>query len=96
MTWIKNAPWSKEGKGKAKMQTFFSSALGQPHEYRSWFSDQVGLVLLAKSPAQIGGDLPCRPEGASNDYKQVFHTHSEVMQVLLDFDAAELKSREQR
>jgi len=78
------------------MQTFFSSALGQPHEYRSWFSDQVGLVLLAKSPAQVGGDLPCRPEGDSSDYKQVFHTHSEVMQVLLDFDAAELKSREQR
>jgi hypothetical protein len=85
-----------EAQGRDKMQTFFSSALGQPHEYRSWFSDQVGLVLLARSPAHIGGDLPCRPGGTSDDYKQVFHTHLEVIQVLLDFDAAELKSREQR
>jgi len=45
------------------MRTFISSALGEPHEYRSWFSDQVGLVLLARSPAQIGGDLLCRPKG---------------------------------
>jgi hypothetical protein len=75
------------------MQTFISSALGKPHEYRSRFSDQVGLVLLAKSPAQVGGDLPCRPEGDHGDYKQVFHTHSEVLQVLSDFDEAELKSR---
>jgi hypothetical protein len=29
----------------------------------------------------------------SGEYKQVFHTHSEVMQVLSDFDVAELKSR---
>jgi len=36
---------------------------------------QVGLVLLAKSPAQSGGDLPYCPEGDSDDYKQVFHTH---------------------
>ena len=85
-----------EVQGRDKMQTFFSSALGQPHEYRCWFSDQVELVLLAKAPAQTGGDLPCRPEGASDAYKQVFHTHSEVMQVLLDFNAAELKSREKR
>ena len=75
------------------MQTFISSALGAPHEYRSWFSDQVGLVLLARSPAQVGGDLLCRPKGDPGDYKQVFHTHSEVLQVLSDFDAEELKSR---
>jgi len=75
------------------MQTFVSSALGEPHEYRSWFSDQVGLVLLARSPAQVGGDLLCRPMGDPGDYKQVFHTHPEVTQVLSDFDAAELKSR---
>jgi hypothetical protein len=75
------------------MQTFVSSALGEPHEYRSWFSDQVGLVLLARSPAQVGGDLLCRPEADLGDYKQIFHTHSEVLQVLSDFDAAELKSR---
>jgi len=60
---------------------------------RSLFSDQVGLVLLAGSPAQVGGDLPCRPKGDPGDYKQGFHTQSEVMQVLSDFDAAELKSR---
>jgi hypothetical protein len=76
-----------------RMQTFVSSALGAPHEYRSWFSDQVGLVLLARSPAQVGGDLLCRPKGDTGDYKQVFHTHSEVLQVLSDFDAEELKSR---
>ena len=75
------------------MRTFVSSALGEPHEYRSWFSDQVGLVLLARSPAQVGGDLLCRPMGDPGDYKQVFHTHPEVTQVLSDFDAAELKSR---
>jgi hypothetical protein len=57
------------------MQTFISSALGAPHEYRSWFSDQVGLVLLARSPAQVGGDLLCCPEGDPGDYKQVFHTY---------------------
>jgi len=34
-----------------------------------------------------------RPKGDLGDYKQIFHTHSEVMQVLSDFDAAELKSR---
>jgi hypothetical protein len=76
-----------------RMQTFVSSALGAPHEYRSWFSDQVGLVLLARSPAQVGGDLLCRPKGDTGDYKQVFHTHSEVLQVLSDFDAEELKNR---
>jgi hypothetical protein len=76
---------------KARCRHFRS--LGEPHEYRSWFSDQVGLVLLARSPAQVGGDLRCRPEGDIGDYKQIFHTHSEVMQVLSDFDAAELKSR---
>jgi hypothetical protein len=75
------------------MQTFHSSALGSPHEYRSWFSDQVGLVLLARSPAQVGGDLLCRPNSDTGDYKQIFHTHAEVIQVLSDFDAAELKSR---
>jgi hypothetical protein len=75
------------------MQTIVSSALGQPDEYGSWFSDQVGLVLLARSPAQVGGDLLCRPESDPGDYKQVFHTHSEVLQVLSDFDAEELKSR---
>jgi hypothetical protein len=63
------------------MQTFVSSALGEPHQYRSWFSDQVGLVLLARSPAQVGGDLLCRPKGDPGDYKQVFHTHPEVIQV---------------
>jgi len=76
-----------------RMQTFVSLALGAPHEYRSLFSDQVGLVLLARSAAQVGGDLLCRPKGDRGDYKQVFHTQSEVMQVLSDFDAAELKSR---
>ena len=72
------------------MRTFISSALGEPHEYRSWFSDQVGLVLLARSPAQVGGDLLCGPKGDPGDYKQA---HPEVIQVLSDFDAAELKSR---
>jgi hypothetical protein len=51
------------------MQTFVSSAVGLLHEYRSWFSNQVGLVLLARSPAQVGGDLLCRPEGDPGDYK---------------------------
>ena len=72
------------------MQTIVSSALGQPDEYGSWFSDQVGLVLLARSPAQVGGDLLC---SRSQRLHEVFHTHSEVPQVLSDFDAAELKSR---
>jgi len=72
------------------MQTFISSALGQSHHYRSWFFHRVGLVLLARSPAQVGGELLCRPEGGHGDYKQVFHTHLEVLQVLSDFDATEL------
>ena len=50
-------------------------------------------MLLARSRTQVGGDLACRPKGDPSDYKQVFHTQSEVMQVLSDFDAAELKSR---
>jgi hypothetical protein len=29
------------------MQTFTSSAIGDPHEYRAWFSDRVKLVIVA-------------------------------------------------
>lgn len=71
------------------MQSFFSSALGQPNEYRAWFSDRVGLVILAKT-GHAGGDLHCRPQGSSGEYNLMYHTQPQVVQVLLDMDKAEL------
>jgi hypothetical protein len=73
------------------MQTFFSDALGPPHEYRAWFSDRVGLVLLAKT-GFAGGDIHCRPQGSSGPYTDpgVYHTHQQIKQVLLDMDKAQL------
>jgi hypothetical protein len=70
-------------------QSFFSSALGKPTEYRAGFSDKVGIVILAKTGFG-GGDLWCRPQGDSGPYKDIYHTHQQIKQVLLDYDAVEL------
>lgn len=70
-------------------ESFFSDALGKPNEYRAHFSDKVGLVIMARSPSGAG-DLWCRPQGESGAYKQVYHTHQQIAQVLLDYDRVEL------
>jgi len=70
------------------MEAFFSNALGAPHEYRAWFSDKVGLVILAK--AGRPGDLHCRKQGDSGPYQNVYHDASQIKQVLLDYDTIEL------
>jgi len=70
------------------MQTFFSNALGESYEYRAWFSDTVGLVILAK--AARAGDLHCRKAGDSGAYQNVYHSVPQIKQVLLDYDAIEL------
>ena len=72
------------------MESFFSAALGQPHEYRAWFSDRVKLVLLAHGAHDA--DLPCRPQNSSAEYTMVAHTNAQVKQVLLDFDKVELQA----
>jgi hypothetical protein len=71
------------------MESFFSSALGSPHEYRAWFSDKVGLVIMAKSGHP--GDLFCRKQGDSGTYQNVYHSANQIKQVLLDYDTIELK-----
>jgi hypothetical protein len=69
--------------------SFQSSALGRPMEYRDYWSDQVGLVLSAKSGN--GGKIACRE--VTGPYSDIYHTHEQASQVLLDFDTHELKSR---
>jgi hypothetical protein len=69
-------------------EAFFSKALGDEYEYRAWFSDKVGLVILAKSGR--AGDLHCRKQGDSGPYQNVYHSAPQVKQVLLDCDTVEL------
>jgi hypothetical protein len=73
------------------MESFFSDALGAPHEYRAHFSDRVGIVFMAKTSFG-GGDLRCRPQGSSGPYADpgMYHTHQQIQQVLLDMDKAQL------
>lgn len=73
------------------MDTFQSSALGKPWEYRAWFSDQVALVLHAKTNSSA--DLTCRSPNTNDPWSDVFHTAVQVKQVLLDMDATELQRR---
>jgi len=70
-------------------ESFFSSALGDSHEYHASFLDRLALVEMAKLGA-TGGDLMCRPQGDSGDYRSVYHTQPQVKQVLLDLDKAGL------
>jgi hypothetical protein len=73
------------------MESFFSAALGANHEYRSYFSDNVKLVLFAH--AGHNADLPCRDAGVSTPYAPVAHTGDQLKQVLIDFDKAEMNMR---
>jgi hypothetical protein len=70
------------------MESFFSSALGAPHEYKAGFSNRVALVILARTGK--AGDLECRPQGSSGPYGEVWHSVAQVKQVLLDHDKIEL------
>ena len=69
--------------------SFFSSALGEPYEYKAGFLDSVALVALAKV-GSTGGDLKCRKQGDSGPYQEVRHSQDQVKQVLLDMDKAQL------
>ena len=70
------------------MQSFFSSALGTPYEYRAWLSDKFRIGFLAH--ANEGGDLRARKQGDSSPYQLVAHTAPQVKQVSIDMDKAEL------
>jgi len=70
-------------------ESFFSSALGNPHEYHADFLDRLSLVAMAKT-GSTGGDIACRPQGDSGNYNKVYHTQPQVKQVLLDMDKAQL------
>jgi hypothetical protein len=69
--------------------TFFSSALGDSHEYHAGILDKVALVAMAKM-GSTGGDLKCRKQGDSGPYADVYHNQAQVKQVLLDMDKAQL------
>ena len=70
------------------MNSFISSALGSPHQYRAWFSDQAWLVMAAKGPGNsTGAKLACRPVGDKDPFSDIWHTKEQVLTVLKDFDA---------
>lgn len=75
------------------MQSFQSSALGAPHEYRSWVSDQVMLVVTARNPIGKGGKVACRDAGSAAPYSDIYHTQAQLQAVLLDLDKAEMAAR---
>jgi hypothetical protein len=73
--------------------TFVSAALGAPHEYRSFFSDRVYLVTLAKNPLNHdGGNCLCREVASGTPFSDIYHTKKQVQQVVLDLDAADMAS----
>jgi hypothetical protein len=70
------------------MDTFVSSALGSPSEYRAWITDRFWIVMCAKDLLKRGGTLCCRPAASSQDWSHVMHTDSQCSQVMIDMDTA--------
>jgi hypothetical protein len=71
--------------------TFNSSALGKPHDYRAFFSDKVHCVLLGTNPMNHeGGNMMCRALGSTDPYSDIFHTKAQCKQVYLDMTAADI------
>lgn len=69
---------------------FTSNALGHPVQYRTFFSDQVYVIMLAKTSQD--GLLYCRDQPTQGfldtPWNEVHHTVEQVKQVLKDLDTA--------
>ena len=69
------------------MKSFKSSALGEPHEYRCRFSDQLRLAS-AVLHADASASLMCKGKG-DGDFKEVGHDQVQLRAVLNDMEADE-------